>query len=136
MQLVTLRISYPDNAFRGPGAFIYVKDNGRPIEAKVANRWIAVEGMCGNCVVAPGRERERLLLVRTGTKSCRLWLRYAGSSPSFKGRPFKGRVTWLLEHLPRNVVLKIPQGFGSGVGLILMGRAHIGERLAWRCRFR
>src|SRR5437660_8161849 len=47
MFLVTLRISYPGNRSRRRGSYLYLRDNGKPIEAKVANRWVTMDGTLG-----------------------------------------------------------------------------------------
>lgn len=112
MLLVTLSISASENRPLGPQNILYVKDSGRRIEAKVANRWNGVDGMLGRCEVGTGQKHDRQLLLPAGTDSCRFWLEYAEASVSFQ----RGLLGSVVERLPDGVRVRIPRMFWRWMG--------------------
>jgi len=93
MLLVTLSISDPGNGPLSPR--LYVKDSGRTIEAKVAKRWVGVEGaLWAGCELWPGLRRERLILLPAHTDSCRFRLQYSRALLT------ETQSVWLARRLP------------------------------------
>ena len=75
MLMVTLSISAPG---KPSDLRLFVKDSHKTIEAKVANRWVGMEGplWAGGCELWPVEKRESLILVPAHTDSFRIRLRY------------------------------------------------------------
>jgi len=106
MFLATLSISNPDNP-AGPENCIYVRGEGKGIEAKVANRWIGVNANL-DCRLDPGGGKHEIVFaVPAATDSCRLSFRYTGSRPSFARRPLKARLEWFAERLPKSIRFRL-----------------------------
>jgi len=114
MWLLTLSISNPDNR-HWRGTEIHIKDVGSSIEARVTDRWIAVEGKLG-CHLNSWQKRDIVLLLPAGSNLCRFSLQYTGSTPSFKRQPIKGRLEWVAEQLPWPIRKHLPLSFWRWVG--------------------
>ncbi len=95
MLLVTLSITGPENPLSRNEKRLFVKDAGVPIEAKVADRWITVEGtFWQRCELWPGLKREMMVAMPAKTVSCRLRFRYTRAILT------EMRAAWLARRLP------------------------------------
>jgi hypothetical protein len=96
---------------------LYIKETGRPLETRIKGRWVKLKEPLGTHSIGPGACSERLLLLPALAESCRVSLLYAGSVPTFTGRPFRGRVGWLAEQLPLSLRRRVPRFFWNGYTL-------------------
>jgi hypothetical protein len=77
MRLVTLSITERDKPLSGSERRLFVRDAGAPIEAKVADRWVRVEGrLWQHSDLFVGIKRELMFAMPARTVSCRLRLQY------------------------------------------------------------
>jgi len=111
MLLVTLSISNSDNRPPTPQNHLYIKENARPIQVRIANRWIEMQETSIACELAPSHKRERLLLLPASADLCRVSVKYTGASLANKGV-----AAWLAERLPRWIRFRMSYKFWRWVG--------------------
>ncbi len=123
MWLVTLGLRNLDSRPPSPENCLNVKNAGGAIEAKVANRWVQVEGAL-DCGLAPGGNCERLFLMPARIEGCRVSLKYTGS------RLVGGQLWRLSLRLPEFVRFRMSHEFWRWVGSF--GMPHYVPSLHWR----
>jgi hypothetical protein len=111
MRLVTLSICNPDERAPAPQRYLHVKDSRTPLEAKIANHWVPIEGTLGGCQFAPHASRERSIVLPAGAIACRVRLQYTGTGVSFKST-----MASLVESLPSWIRFRLSYKFWRWVG--------------------
>lgn len=105
MWMATLSISNSDARPGTPENGLYVKNSGRGIEAKVANRWIELEGGMA-CRLDRHGNATRMFLLPPGAEFCRVCLKYTDTSTSLKSR-----LWWPTRWLERLCHIQMPAKF-------------------------
>lgn len=89
MLLVKLAMT---NSCPWPNQPVYVKDLGISFEAKVANRWIAVEGRIGDCALRPFDSHRIDVVVPASASACRIAFKWTFA------RLTGGQLRWIAEN--------------------------------------
>jgi len=115
MWLVTVGIHNPNSApFADESLyvakFLYVEDEGQPIEVHVTNRWVAITGRLG-CDVRPGDMQTTAWVVPGGADACRASLKYTNFEL------YSGRLAVHARRLPRALRSRFPASFWQWAGL-------------------
>lgn len=98
LQMVSLSISAPTNLRSRPAEPLFVRTGAISVEAKVADRWVRVDGgLWKGCELWPGSPHETVIATPAHTVSCRLRLEYTGSLLS------ETRVRWVAARLPTGI---------------------------------
>ena len=114
MWLATLSISNSDVRPRRPENGLYIKNGGKAIEARVAGRWVEVEGGFA-CKLDPQDTCARSFLLPPGAESCRVRLEYA------RAVFVRGRTAWFAERLPRWIRYRMSYKFRRWAGFSQYG---------------
>ncbi len=111
MMLGILTIS---NSARGPRHrnLIYVYESG-PVQAKIANYFVPVDAMLGNCILEPGEKLDRMFLLPAHTESCKVSVKYVHATVTFEGGRFARFAGWL----PSRTRVYIPKLFFPWLGI-------------------
>jgi hypothetical protein len=89
MWLVTLSIS---NSVTWPNEPVFVKDSDIPVEAKVASRWVGVEGQIGLCALSHFQPHRIDVVVPANAGACRITFKWT------RARLTSGRLRWIAEN--------------------------------------
>lgn len=109
MWLVTLGMSNPAPTRPDP---IYVRDDELPIEVRLTNHWLRVEGKIGACRLSGSLSHRIQFLMPATADACRLRFSYAGAVIT------RGRIAWFSGRLPAFIRLRLPYLYWRWVGFV------------------
>jgi hypothetical protein len=112
MRMVTLRTSNKRQSKTTHG-YLYVEQTPAPIEGKVANHWLVIEGSKGSIGLLslfPERHSDTLLVVPATAVALRVSVKYTGPEA------VRGQLAWLAAGLPAGLRVRLPYKFWRWVG--------------------
>jgi len=133
MSLVTLGLKDTDYSGRPEGA-LCLRSPAHPIEARVKDRWVRVDGRL-DWRGGRGGVRECDLLLPAGANACRFTVEYTGATRVFRKHPIKGPILWVVEQLPLSVRRRFSYKFWRWAGFPEYGPGTGWRRISFEVPF-